>query len=100
MKPLLTLSVVIFALLVVPPLLFLAVLGFNPGGGHPSPIIIPYLWVLLGFRFAGPVAAVLALASASMAFSRGASFRFRYGALVLGILLCLGSVTAWIHQFK
>lgn len=100
MKPLFILSVVIFALLVVPPLLFLAVLGFNPGGGHPSPIIIPYLWVLFGFRFAAPVGAVLALASAWIAFSRGATPGFRYGALALGIIFCVTSVYAWIHQFR
>ena len=95
----LVISLVILGLLVVPPLLFVAIFGME-GGGHPPPIIIPYLYVLFGFRFAAPVAAVLAFASAWSAFSRGATPAIQYGAAALGTLLCLASGYAWFHQFK
>ena len=96
----LIIAVAIIGLLLVPPLLFLAVFGSNLRGGHPPAIIIPYLNLLFGFRFVAPLGATLALGSRWLAFSRSTTPRFRYGALALGISLCVVGVYAWLHKFR
>jgi hypothetical protein len=76
---------VILGLLLVPPLLFLA-FYFAAGGpkadtSHPPAILIPYLYLYFGLRFAAPAAAAALLVAAGFAFS-------------------LASVAAWLHQFR
>lgn len=93
-------AAVILGLLVVPPLLFFAVFGTNLRGGHPPAILIPYLYLLLGFRFVAPLGAALALGAGWLAFSRSSTAPFRYGAMALGISLSVASVFAWLHEFK
>ena len=93
-------AVVIIGLLLLLPLLFFAVFVSNLRGGHPPVIIIPYLYLLFGFRFVAPLGATLALGSRWLAFSRSTTPRFRYGALALGISLCVVGVYAWLHKFR
>jgi len=93
-------AAVAFGLLTVPPLLLLALVINNPGGGHPPAIVIPYLYLILGFRFVAPVGAALAFCAGWLAYSRNSAFRFRKWSVALGILLTAGSVYAWLHGFK
>ena len=93
-------ALVILGLLIVPPLLLLPFVISNPGHGHPPAIIIPYLYVLFGFRYAAPVGAVLALGAGWLAFSRDATPRFPYGSFALAILFGVGSALAWLHGFR
>lgn len=103
MKALAIAGYVILGVLLVPPMLFLAIY-FAAGGtgadtGHPPAIILPYLYVILGFRFLAPVGAVLSVTAARLAYSRSLPARTRYRLLALGIFFTLGCVAAWLHQF-
>lgn len=99
LKGLFVAATVLFALLIVPPLLLLPLVISNPGSGHPPAIIIPYLYLIFGFRFVAPVGAILALSAGWLAFSRDTTPRFRYSAVALGILFAAGSAYAWLHRF-
>lgn len=104
MKALRISSYVILGLLLVPPILFFA-LYFAAGGakldtGHPPAIIIPYLYVLLGFRFVAPLGAAVSLTAAGLAFSRAMPAATRYVPLAVGAFFSGGSALAWLHQFR
>ncbi len=95
---------VILGVLLVPPVLFF-VFYYAAGGaasdtGHPPAIILPYLYVVLGFRFLAPVGAAMSLIAAALAFSRAMPARGRYLPLASGVLLLCGSAAAWLHQFR
>lgn len=103
MKALRIAGYVILGFLLVPPILFFAY--FAVGGpksdtGHPPAILIPYLYVLYGFRFLAPIGAVASLTAAWLAFSRAMPIGIRYRPLALGIFFCCGSALAWLHQFR
>jgi len=100
LKTMFIIVAVILGLLLVPPLLFVAVFGANLKGGHPPAIIIPYLYLLFGFRFVAPLGAVLALGVGWLASSHSAAGRLRYGVLAVGLMLCAGSVYAWLHELR
>jgi hypothetical protein len=94
---------VLLGLLVVPPLLFAVFLALSPGrsGGHPPPIIIPYLYLLYGLRFVAPAAGLLFLLGALLPGARAAASPRRRGiAIVLGALLLLGCAAAWLHSLR
>lgn len=104
MKALRISGYVILALLLVPPLLFFA-LYFAAGGpkldtGHPPAIVIPYLYVLLGFRFVAPLGAAVSLTAAGLAISRAMPAAAKYLPLAVGAFFCGGSALAWLHQFQ
>lgn len=104
MKALRISGYVILGLLLVPPILFFA-FYFAAGGtkadtGHPPAILIPYLYVLLGFRFVAPLGAAVSLVAGALAFSRAMPAAARYAPLVLGTFFCASSAFAWLHKFQ
>jgi hypothetical protein len=89
-------------LLLVPTAIFFVVY-FALGGpaqdhGHPPAIIIPYLYLLFGFRFVAPAGAAAGLAAALLP-SREHT-KARYVVLAVGAFLVLGCVVAWLHEFR
>jgi hypothetical protein len=104
MKALNIAGYVILGLLLVPPILFFA-FYFAAGGpksdtGHPPAILIPYLYVFLGFRFLAPIGAAAFLAAAWLAIMRAMPAWTRFRALALGLFFCCSSAVAWLHQFR
>jgi len=93
-------AVVILGLLLVPPVVFVAIFREDLYDGHPPAIVIPYLYLILGFRFLAPLAAALAMGSGWLAISRHRPGRLRYWAWALGIALGLASGAAWLHDFR
>ena len=92
-------AVVILGLLLVPPLVFVAVYREHLYEGHPPGIVIPYLYLVVGFRFLAPAGAALALGAGWQAGTRHRR-GLRYWALALAGLLAIGSVIAWLHDFR
>jgi hypothetical protein len=103
MKALQIAAYTILGLLLVPPALFLAFYfamgGTQADSGHPPAIVLPYLYLILGFRFLGPVGAAVSFWAASLAFSRALPAWTGYRLLALGTVFAIGCAAAWLHQF-
>jgi hypothetical protein len=91
-------SIGLLLLLVVPPACFMAIYDASEDHGHPPAIIIPILWVYLGFRFVAPLGVIvstIALLKKNTITAR--SLNYLRAAC---ILLLAGSSVAWYFYFN